>query len=45
MLLTPHTGFYSEDSMIDLQAKAAEQVALVLSGQAPQYPVNAEVLD
>jgi D-3-phosphoglycerate dehydrogenase len=44
VLVTPHIGFYSEDSMTDLQAKAAEQVALVLSGEAPQYPVNAEAL-
>jgi D-3-phosphoglycerate dehydrogenase len=39
-LLTPHIAFYSEESMVDLQAKAAEQVALVLSGGQPQYPVN-----
>ena len=44
VLVTPHVGFYSEDSMIDLQAKAAEQVALVLSGEDPLYPVNAEAL-
>ena len=40
VILTPHTAFYSEESMTDLQAKAAEQVALVLSGRAPRYPVN-----
>ena len=40
VILTPHTAFYSEESMVDLQAKAAQQVALVLSGQAPVYPVN-----
>ncbi len=40
VILTPHTGFYSEESMIDLQRKAAEQVALVLSGKPPRYPVN-----
>ena len=44
VILTPHTAFYSEESMIDLQAKAAQQVALVLSGQAPVYPVNADRL-
>ena len=40
VILTPHTAFYSEESMVDLQAKAAQQVALVLSGQDPVYPVN-----
>jgi D-3-phosphoglycerate dehydrogenase len=40
VILTPHTGFYSEESMIDLQTKAAQQVALVLSGKEPRYPVN-----
>ena len=40
VILTPHTAFYSEESMVDLQAKAAQQVALVLSGQDPVYPVT-----
>lgn len=40
VILTPHTGFYSEESMVDLQTKAAEQVAMVLSGQDPQFAVN-----
>lgn len=44
VILTPHTAFYSEQSMTDLQTKAAEQVALVLSGQAPRYPVNLDRL-
>ena len=40
VILTPHTAFYSEESVLDLQVKAAQQVALVLSGQDPVYPVN-----
>jgi D-3-phosphoglycerate dehydrogenase len=44
VILTPHTGFYSEESLADLQAKAAEEVVRVLSGQAPLNPVNPEVL-
>lgn len=44
VILTPHTAFYSEQSMIDLQAKAAQQVALVLRGEAPAYPVNLDRL-
>lgn len=44
VILTPHTGFYSEESMVDLQTKAAQQVALVLSGKEPRYPVNLKAL-
>lgn len=44
VILTPHTAFYSEQSMTDLQAKAAQQVALVLGGQAPTNPVNLDRL-
>lgn len=40
VILTPHTAFYSEDALLDLQSKAAEDVARVLSGEAPRYPVN-----
>ena len=40
VILTPHTAFYSEESVLDLQVKAAQQVALVLSGRDPVYPVN-----
>jgi D-3-phosphoglycerate dehydrogenase / 2-oxoglutarate reductase len=44
VILTPHTAFYSEDSLLELQTKAAEEVVRVLSGQAPRNPVNPEVL-
>jgi D-3-phosphoglycerate dehydrogenase / 2-oxoglutarate reductase len=44
VILTPHTSFYSEESLVDLQTKAAEEVARVLTGQAPRNPVNPEVL-
>jgi D-3-phosphoglycerate dehydrogenase len=44
VILTPHTSFYSEESLVDLQVKAAEEVARVLTGQAPRNPVNPEVL-
>jgi len=45
VILTPHTAFYSEDSMIDLQVKAAQEVARVLSGDKPHSLVNLEVLE
>jgi len=44
VILTPHTGFYSVESLEDLQSKAAEEVVRVLSGQAPRNPVNPEAL-
>jgi D-3-phosphoglycerate dehydrogenase len=44
VIVTPHTSFYSEESLVDLQTKAAEEVVRVLSGQAPRNPVNPEVL-
>ena len=44
VIITPHTSFYSEESLIDLQTKAAEEVARVLTGQAPLNAVNPEVL-
>ncbi len=44
VILTPHVAFYSEESLVELQAKAAQEVARVLSGEPPRYPVNPEVL-
>lgn len=44
VILTPHTSFYSEESLVDLQTKAAEEVVRVLSGQPPRNPVNPEAL-
>ncbi len=44
VIVTPHTSFYSEESLVDLQTKAAEEVVRVLTGQAPRNPVNPEVL-
>jgi D-3-phosphoglycerate dehydrogenase len=44
VILTPHTGFYSEESLVDLQMKASEEVVRVLTGQPPRNPVNPEAL-
>jgi D-3-phosphoglycerate dehydrogenase len=43
VILSPHVGWYSEESQIDLQTKAAQGVADVLIGKKPQYLVNPEV--
>ncbi len=44
LILTPHTGFYSEESLVELQTKATEEVVRVLGGQPPRNPVNPEAL-
>ncbi|MFL6973893.1 MAG: C-terminal binding protein [Xanthobacteraceae bacterium] len=40
VVLTPHTGFYSVDALNELQTKCASDVARVLSGEQPVYPVK-----
>jgi D-3-phosphoglycerate dehydrogenase len=44
VIITPHTSFYSEESLLELQRKAAEEVVAVLTGKPPKNPVNPEVL-
>jgi D-3-phosphoglycerate dehydrogenase len=44
VILTPHMSFYSVESLIELQTKAAEDVVRVLTGQMPHNPINPEVL-
>ena len=44
VILTPHLAFYSRESVIELQTKAAEEVARALRGESPRSPVNREVL-
>ena len=45
LLATPHTAFYSEESMRDLARLAAENVAAVLAGRAPASLVNPQILE
>jgi D-3-phosphoglycerate dehydrogenase len=40
VILSDHAGWYSEESVVELKRKAAENVAAVLSGGRPKYPVN-----
>ncbi len=44
VIITPHTSFYSEESLVELQVKAAQEVVAVLSGRPPRNPVNPEAL-
>jgi len=40
LILTPHTAFYSVEALEELQTKCASDVARVLSGERPLYPVR-----
>ena len=37
---TDHAGWYSEESVVELKTKAAQNAAVVLAGGPPVYPVN-----
>ena len=41
VIITPHTGFYSEEALLELQTTVATDVLAVLSGKKPEYPVKA----
>jgi D-3-phosphoglycerate dehydrogenase len=45
LLATPHTAFYSDESMRDLARLAAENVAAVLAGREPPSLVNPQILE
>ena len=40
ILLTPHAGWYSEESKVDVRVQGAEEVVRVLGGERPRAPVN-----
>jgi D-3-phosphoglycerate dehydrogenase len=44
VIVTPHTSFYSVESLIELQTKAVNEVVRVLSNKPPLNPVNPEAL-
>ncbi|HEV7215966.1 MAG TPA: C-terminal binding protein [Chloroflexota bacterium] len=39
-LVTPHSGWYSEESFAELKTKAAEEAVRVLRGERPRYALN-----
>jgi D-3-phosphoglycerate dehydrogenase len=41
VIITPHTAFYSIEALNELQRKCAADVARVLSGEKPVYPISA----
>ena len=44
VIITPHSAFYSEEALKDLQYKAVQEVVRVLTGEKPKSCVNSEVL-
>lgn len=44
VILSDHAGWYSEESQVELQTKAAQAVADVLQGRTPRNVVNRDVL-
>lgn len=44
VIVTPHAAYYSEESIREARERAATQVAKVLTGQTPDFPVNAAAL-
>lgn len=40
VIVTPHSAYYSEESILQAREIAASEVARVLTGQAPRNPVN-----
>ncbi len=45
IVLTDHAGWYSEESIVELQTRAAMAVAAVLSGKRPESCVNPQVFE
>lgn len=43
VILSDHTAYYSEESIVELKQKAARNIVEVLSGGEPSYPVNRPV--
>jgi phosphoglycerate dehydrogenase-like enzyme len=44
VILTPHTLFYSVESLVELQIKAAQEVVRPLTGADASNPANPEAL-
>ncbi len=44
LIATPHVAFYSEESVVELEVKAAQNVAAILAGRRPASVVNPQVL-
>ena len=45
IIITPHTAFFSQESTMELEQRAAEEVVSVMQGRMPDNLVNPAVLD
>ena len=43
-IITPHVAFFSEEAVLELEERAAKEVAAVLQGRMPENLVNKDVL-
>jgi D-3-phosphoglycerate dehydrogenase len=43
LIASPHAGWYSEESKIQLRREAADEVARVLRGEKPYSPINPKI--
>ena len=44
IIITPHVAFFSQEATLELEQRAAREVAYVLTGRMPDNLVNVEVL-
>ena len=44
LVLTPHTAFYSDEGMIEMRVKAAQEITRALRGERLRNCVNLEFL-
>jgi D-3-phosphoglycerate dehydrogenase len=44
VVLTPHAGYYSDESLVDLQTKAGLYTAQVVCGKRPDGLANPQVI-
>lgn len=44
VVITPHAGHYSEESLLQVQQEAGEEVVRALTNREPKYIVNADAL-
>lgn len=44
VIVTPHAAFVSEESVVELRKRVAQQIVAVLSGDVPENVVNPQVL-
>ncbi len=45
LIITPHSAFYSEEGLVEMRTKAAEEIARVLRGERPRNCVNKGYLE